>query len=66
MAMPFTLPTRQYKGARGIDGVLVVTVTGDVGAQQRYAGTILTPIYRYSRAIAFQARLTDPTSGRNL
>jgi hypothetical protein len=25
-----------------------------------------TPIYRYSRAIAFQARLTDPTSGRNL
>jgi len=77
----------------------VVTVTGDSGVQQRYAGTIFsgnysgtssdnamvvgntisgtgassgtmsatsTPVYRYSRAVAFQARRSDPKSGRNL
>jgi len=100
-------PTRQYKdaeirqllAARGVDGVLVVSVTGDSGVQERYAGTIFsgnysgtssgnaivtgnmisgsatssgamsataTPMYRYSRTIAFQARLSDPKSGRNL
>jgi len=100
-------PTRQYTdaeirqilGARGIDGVLVVTVTGDTGARAQYAGTIFsgnysgtssanatvigntvtgtgvsfgtmtasaTPVYNYSRAVAFQARLSDPKSGRNL
>jgi hypothetical protein len=80
-------PTRQYKDAeirqlfatRGIDGVLVVSVTGDTGVQERYAGTILsanysygtmtataTPVHRYSRTVAFQARLSDPKSGRNL
>ena len=100
-------PTRAYKDAeirqllatRGVDGVLVVSVTGDTGAQERYAGTILsgsysgtssgnamvigntisgnassygtmsataTPVYRYSRTVAFQARLSDPKSGRNL
>jgi hypothetical protein len=80
-------PTRQYKDAeirqllkmQGIDGVLVVSVTGDTGVQERYAGTILsanysygamtaaaTPTYRYSRTVAFQARLSDPNSGRNL
>jgi hypothetical protein len=25
---------------RGVDGVLVVSVTGDTGVQERYAGTI--------------------------
>jgi hypothetical protein len=100
-------PTRAYKdaevrqllAARGIDGVLVVSVTGDSGVQQQYAGTIFsanysgessghatvvgntisstatssgtirgmsTPLYRYSRTVAFQARLSDPKSGRNL
>jgi hypothetical protein len=100
-------PTRQYMdveirqllATQGVDGVLVVTVTGDSGVQQRYAGTIFsgnysgtssgnamvvgntisgsgtssgtmsatsTPVYRYSRAVAFQARLSDPKSGRNL
>ena len=100
-------PTRPYKDAeiqqllatRGVDGVLVVSVTGDTGVQQRYAGTIFsgnysgtssgsavltgnmisatatssgtmsataTPVYRYSRTVAFQARLSDPKSGRNL
>jgi hypothetical protein len=100
-------PTRQYKdteirqllATRGVDGVLVVTVTGDTGVQQQYAGTIFSgnysgitsgsamvagntisgsatsfgtmtataaPVYRYSRMVAFQARLTDPKSGRNL
>jgi hypothetical protein len=98
-------PTRQYNEAevrqamvaRGIDGVLVVNVTGDTGVQQQYAGTIAnttysgtssgsamvvgntiygtgmssgsatttaTPTYRYSRAIAFQARLSDPQTSR--
>jgi hypothetical protein len=28
--------------ARGIDGVLVITLTGDTGAQQQYAGTVTT------------------------
>jgi hypothetical protein len=100
-------PTRPYKDAeirqllatRGVDGVLVVSVTGDTGVQERYAGTIFsgnysgtssvsavrvgnmvsgtgvssgtmnatsTPMYRYSRTVAFQARLSDPKSGRNL
>jgi hypothetical protein len=100
-------PTRQYKdieirqllAKRGVDGVLVVSVTGDTGVQQQYAGTIFSgnysgmtsgsamvvgntisgsatsfgtmtataaPVYRYSRTVAFQARLTDPKSGRNL
>lgn len=100
-------PTRQYKDSeirqllaeRGIDGVLVVTVTGDTGVQERYAGTIFsanyasassgnamivgntisgtgvssgtmtatsTPVYSYRRSVAFQARLSDPKSGRNL
>jgi hypothetical protein len=100
-------PTRPYKdaevrqllAAQGIDGVLVVTVTGDTGVRQQYAGTILsgsysgtsssnamvvgntvsgsgtssgtmsatsTPMYRYSRTVAFQARLSEPKSGRNL
>jgi hypothetical protein len=100
-------PTRQYKDAeirqllaeRGVDGVLVVTVTGDIGVQERYAGTIMsgsysgtlsgnemvlgntvsgggmssgtltatsTPVYNYKRSVAFQARLSDPKSGRNL
>jgi hypothetical protein len=27
---------------RGIDGVLVVTVTGNTGSQQQYAGTVTT------------------------
>jgi hypothetical protein len=46
-------PTRQYNEAevrhamatRGIDGVLVVNVTGDTGVQQRYAGTIAQSSY---------------------
>jgi hypothetical protein len=100
-------PTRPYKDAeirqllttRGVDGVLVVSLTGDTGVQERYAGTIFsgnysgtssvsavrvgnmvsgtgvssgmmsatsTPVYRYSRTVAFQARLSDPKSGRNL
>jgi hypothetical protein len=100
-------PTRQYKDAeirqllaeRGVDGVLVVTVTGDTGVQERYAGTIFsgnyagtssanamivgnsvsstglssgtmtattTPVYSYKRSVAFQARLSDPKSGRSL
>jgi hypothetical protein len=98
-------PTRQYDEAKirqamaahGIDGVLVVSVTGDTGVQQQYAGTVAstnysgtssgnamvmgnmiygsgssfgtatttsTPVYRYSRAIAFQARLSDPQTSR--
>jgi hypothetical protein len=98
-------PTRQYNeaevrhamAARGIDGVLVVNVTGDIGVQQQYTGTIVTtdysgtssgnamvmgnmiygtgmssatatstatPIYRYRRATAFQARLSDPHTSR--
>jgi hypothetical protein len=90
---------RQFLAMRGVDGVLVVSVTGDTGVQQRYAGTIFsanysgtssgnaivtgnmisgtgtssgsmsataTPMYRYSRTVAFQARLSDPKSGRNL
>jgi hypothetical protein len=100
-------PTRQYKDAeirqllttRGIDGVLVVSVTGDTGVQQHYVGTIFSgnysgtssgnavltgnvisatstssgtmsatavPMHRYSRTVAFQARLSEPKSGRNL
>jgi hypothetical protein len=100
-------PTRQYKDAeirqllaeRGVDGVLVVTVTGDTGVKERYAGTIFsgnyagtssanamvvgntvsgtgmssgtmtataTPVYSYKRSVTFQARLSDPKSGRNL
>ncbi len=100
-------PTRPYKDAeirqllatRGVDGVLVVSVTGDSGVQERYAGTIFsgnysgtssgsamvvgntisgtasssgtmsataTPVYRYGRTVVFQARLSDPKSGRNL
>jgi hypothetical protein len=98
-------PTRQYNeaevrqamAAHGIDGVLVVNVTGDTGVQQQHAGTIAnttysgtssgsamvvgnsiygtgmssgsatttaTPMYRYNRAIAFQARLSDPQTSR--
>ena len=98
-------PTRQYNEsevrqamtARGVDGVLVVNVTGDTGVQQQYAGTIAntnytgnstgnamimgnmiygsgmstgtatttsTPIYHYSRAIGFEARLSDPQTSR--
>ena len=98
-------PTRQYSegevraamAARGVDGVLVVTVNGDSGVQQRYAGTISntnyngtstsnamvmgnmiygscevsgtatttsTPVYRYSRTIVWQARLSDPQTSR--
>jgi hypothetical protein len=98
-------PTRQYNeaeirqamAAHGIDGVLVVNVTGDTGVQQRYAGTITntdysstssgsammmgnmiygsdmtsgtattiaTPIYHHSRAVAFEARLSDPQTSR--
>jgi hypothetical protein len=62
-----------------LDRLLVVTVIGDTGVQERYAGTILsgnysygsmsatsTPVYRYSRTLAFKARLSDPKSGRNL
>ena len=100
-------PTRQYKDTeirqllaeRGIDGVLVVTVRGNTGVQERYAGTIMsgsysgtssgnamvvgntvsgtgmssgtltatsTPVYNYKRSVVFQARLSDPKSGRNL
>jgi hypothetical protein len=98
-------PTRQYDEAQirqamathGIDGVLVVNVTGDTGVQQRYAGTTAntsysgtssgsamvmgnmiygngasygtatttaTPVYHYSRAVAFEARLSDPQTSR--
>jgi hypothetical protein len=98
-------PTRQYNeieirqamAAHGIDGVLVVNVTGDTGVQQQYAGTIAntsysgtssgnamvmgnmiygngtssgvattttTPVYRYNRAVAFEARLSDPQTSR--
>ena len=46
-------PTRAYKdaevrqllAARGIDGVLVVSVTGDSGVQQQYAGRIFSTNY---------------------
>jgi hypothetical protein len=84
---------RKAMAARGVDGVLVITLTGDTGAQQQYAGTITTgnpsavgttmygggmattsmsasgtsvstPVYRFSRAIAFEARLSDPQTSR--
>jgi hypothetical protein len=46
-------PTRQYNeteirramAAHGIDGVLVVNVTGDTGVQEQYAGTIANTTY---------------------
>lgn len=46
-------PTRQYDEAQirqamavhGIDGVLVVNVTGDTGVQQQYAGTVTNTNY---------------------
>jgi hypothetical protein len=98
-------PTRQYNEAEvrqamvahGIDGVLVVNVTGDTGVKQQYAGTVAnttysgtssgsamvvgnsiygtgmssgaattvaTPMYRYNRVAAFQARLSDPQTSR--
>jgi hypothetical protein len=90
---------RQLLATRGVDGVLVVSVTGDTGVRQQYAGTIFsgsysgtsssdamvvgntvsgsgtysgtmsatsTPRYRYSRTVAFRARLSEPKSGRNL
>jgi hypothetical protein len=98
-------PTRQYSeaevrqgmAAHGIDGVLVISVTGDTGVRQQYAGTVVnssysgassgsatvmgnmiygsgmssgtatttaTPVYRYSRAVSFQARLSDPQTSR--
>jgi hypothetical protein len=98
-------PTRQYDeaqirqamAAHGIDGVLVVNVTGDTGVQSRYAGTVAntsysgtssgnamvmgnmiygsgmssgtatttsTAVYHYSRAVAFEARLSDPQTSR--
>jgi hypothetical protein len=98
-------PTRQYNeieirqamAAHGIDGVLVVSVTGDTGVRQSYAGTIAntsysgassgnamvmgnmiygsgvssgaatttsTPVYHYSRAVGFEARLSDPQTSR--
>jgi hypothetical protein len=97
-------PTRQYDEptirkamtSHGVDGVLVVNVIGDTGAQQQYAGTIAntsysgtssgnamvmgnmiyagmssgtatttsTPVYHYSRAVAFEARLSDPQTSR--
>src|SRR6516162_1571460 len=49
-ALSFLPPTRQYTeaeirqaiSARGVDGVLVITLTGDTGAQQQYAGTVTT------------------------
>jgi hypothetical protein len=49
-ALSFLPPTRQYTepeirqamAAHGIDGVLVITLTGDTGAQQQYAGTVTT------------------------
>ena len=100
-ALSFLPPTRQYTeaeirqamAARGVDGVLVITLTGDTGSQQQYAGTITTgnasavgttmygggmattsvsasgtsvstPVYRFSRAIAFEARLSDPQTSR--
>jgi hypothetical protein len=102
-ALSFLPPTRQYTedeirkamAARGVDGVLVITLTGDTGAQQQYAGTVTTgnatavgttmygggmattsvsasgtsvstPVYRFSRAIAFEARLSDPQTSRKL
>ena len=52
---------------------------GDSGVQQQYAGTIFSanyspgamtatavPVHTYHRTISFQARLSDPKSGRNL
>lgn len=52
-ALSFLPPTRQYSepeirqamASRGIDGVLVVSVTGDTGVQQQYAGTIVNSSY---------------------
>jgi hypothetical protein len=46
-------PTRQYNEAEvrqamaghGVDGVLVVNVTGDSGVQQQYAGAIANTTY---------------------
>ena len=80
-------PTRQYTdaevqqllGARGVDGVLVVAVA-DSGAQERYAGTIMSsnyigngavvassaPVYQYGRSMTFQVRLADPKTSRIL
>jgi hypothetical protein len=100
-ALIFLPPTRQYTEAeirqamagRGVDGVLVINVTGDTGPQQQYAGTVTTgnatavgqtiyangiatttastsgtsvsaPIYRFSRAVTFEARLSDPQTSR--
>jgi hypothetical protein len=99
--LSFLPPTRQYTeaeirkamAAHGVDGVLVITLTGDTGAQQQYAGTVTTgnatavgttmygggmattsvsasgtsvstPVYRLSRAITFEARLSDPQTSR--
>ena len=53
-------PTRQYTDAevrqllssRGVDGVLVVAVTGDTGVQQQYAGTIMSASYSGTSAVS--------------
>ena len=103
-------PTRTYTnaeirsqlGARGVNGVLILSV-GDTGVNRQYAGTIFqgqtygtytgsgstnsfgnfatttmngtysgstfgtaTPIYRYRRTTAFNAKLIDPATSRTL
>jgi hypothetical protein len=55
-----------YLGVSSANATVLGNNISGTGVSSGTMTATATPIYRYSRAIAFQARLTDPTSGRNL
>jgi len=61
-----TIFSANYSGTSSGSAIVTGNMISGTGTSSGAMSATATPMYRYSRTVAFQARLSDPKSGRNL
>jgi hypothetical protein len=60
-----TVANTSYSGTSSGNAMVMGNMIYGAGTSSGVATTTATPVYRYSRAVAWQARLSDPQTSRN-
>jgi hypothetical protein len=61
-----TIANTNYSGTSSGNAMVIGNTIYGTGISSGMATTTATPIYRYNRSVAFQARLSDPQTSRKL
>jgi hypothetical protein len=61
-----TIFSGNYAGTSSANAMIVGNSVSGTGMSSGTMTATATPVYSYKRSVAFQARLSDPKSGRNL